>query len=203
MLRNSSFDADEIEREKGVIVEEMNMYADTPRSYIGNVWERHLYGDQPLGWDIIGTEETAFAARPGHVPRLHRPLVPAGANGRRPRWQDRRRSPRAAGATARLDRPDVDRRRRRGRAARERASRLRPPHEAVRPGAHRGRLAQQPPHGHPDRYAVQLLSTVLGGGMSSRLFTEVREKRGLAYYVSCSNNSYADAGTLAAQAGST
>ena len=38
-------------------------------------------------------------------------------------------------------------------------------------------------HGHPDRYAVQLLSTVLGGGMSSRLFTEVRERRGLAYYV--------------------
>ena len=62
MLRNSRFDADEIEREKGVIVEEMNMYADTPRSYIGNVWERHVYGDQPLGWDIIGTEETVRAA---------------------------------------------------------------------------------------------------------------------------------------------
>ena len=57
------------------------------------------------------------------------------------------------------------------------------------------------PHGHPDRYAVQLLSTVLGGGMSSRLFTEVRERRGLAYYVFCGANSYADAGTLAAQAG--
>ena len=57
------------------------------------------------------------------------------------------------------------------------------------------------PHGHPDRYALQLLATVLGGGMSSRLFTEVRERRGLAYYVYCGNNSYADAGTLAAQAG--
>ncbi len=57
------------------------------------------------------------------------------------------------------------------------------------------------PHGHPDRYVVQLLSTVLGGGMSSRLFTEVREQRGLAYYVFCGNTSYADAGSLAAQAG--
>ena len=57
------------------------------------------------------------------------------------------------------------------------------------------------PHRHPDRYVVQLLSTVLGGGMSSRLFTEVREQRGLAYYVFCGNTSYADAGTLAAQAG--
>jgi len=61
--------------------------------------------------------------------------------------------------------------------------------------------ARSYPHGHPDRYVVQLLSTVLGGGMSSRLFTEVRERRGLAYYVFCGNTSYADAGTLAAQAG--
>ena len=54
---------------------------------------------------------------------------------------------------------------------------------------------------HDDRYALQLLATVLGGGMSSRLFTEVREKRGLAYYVFGTNNSYTDAGSLYAQAG--
>ncbi len=57
------------------------------------------------------------------------------------------------------------------------------------------------PLGNPDRYVVQLLSTVLGGGMSSRLFTEVREQRGLAYYVFCSNSGYTDAGSLHAQAG--
>jgi predicted Zn-dependent peptidase len=54
---------------------------------------------------------------------------------------------------------------------------------------------------HPDRYILQVLSTVLGGGMSSRLFTEVRERRGLAYYVYGLNHSYTDAGTLYAQAG--
>src|SRR5205823_6258753 len=54
---------------------------------------------------------------------------------------------------------------------------------------------------HPDRYALQVLSTVLGGGMSSRLFTEVRERRGLAYYVYGLNHSYTDAGSLYAQAG--
>ena len=54
---------------------------------------------------------------------------------------------------------------------------------------------------HPDRYALQLLATVLGGGMSSRLFTEVRERRGLAYYVFGMNHSYTDAGSLFAQAG--
>jgi len=54
---------------------------------------------------------------------------------------------------------------------------------------------------HPDRYALQVLATVLGGGMSSRLFTEVRERRGLAYYVYGLNHSYTDAGSLYAQAG--
>src|SRR5439155_11308935 len=46
------------------------------------------------------------------------------------------------------------------------------------------------PLDHPDRYALQLVATVLGGGMSSRLFTEVRERRGLAYYVYGVNHSY-------------
>ena len=62
MLRNSKFETDEIEREKGVIVEEMNMYYDTPRDFIGGVYDQLLYGDQPLGWDIIGSKETVRAA---------------------------------------------------------------------------------------------------------------------------------------------
>src|SRR5262249_50979716 len=53
---------------------------------------------------------------------------------------------------------------------------------------------------HPDRYVVELLRTVLGGGMSSRLFTEVRERRGLAYYVFAANQAYTDSGTLYSQA---
>ena len=62
MLRNSRFDPEEIEREKGVIIEEMNMYFDTPRDFIGGVYESLLYGDQPLGWDIIGRKETVRGA---------------------------------------------------------------------------------------------------------------------------------------------
>src|SRR5712691_12483844 len=62
MLRNSKFDSEELEREKGVIIEEMNMYFDTPRDYIGGVYEELLYGDQPLGWDIIGKKETVRGA---------------------------------------------------------------------------------------------------------------------------------------------
>src|ERR671932_1350890 len=62
MLRHSKFDSAEIEREKGVIVEEMNMYFDTPRDFIGGVYDELLYGDQPLGWDIIGRKETVRGA---------------------------------------------------------------------------------------------------------------------------------------------
>src|SRR5947199_9541897 len=63
MLRNSRFDSEEIEREKGVIIEEMNMYYDTPRDYVEGVYDELLYDDQPLGWDIIGTKDTVRAAK--------------------------------------------------------------------------------------------------------------------------------------------
>ena len=199
MLRNSRFDADEIEREKGVIVEEMNMYADTPRSYIGNVWERHVYGDQPLGWDIIGTEETIRAATretfAGYLDRWYRPeRMVIGLGGRVGDDVVERLEellgdlPAEATGT-----PDAVVLPEDGGAVRI--------HTKQSDQAHLVIGSPSYPHGHPDRYAVQLLATVLGGGMSSRLFTEVRERRGLAYYVYCGNNSYADAGTLAAQAG--
>jgi predicted Zn-dependent peptidase len=199
MLRNSRFDPEEIEREKGVIVEEMNMYADTPRSYVGNVWERHLYGDQPLGWDVIGTEETVRAATRdtflGYLDRWYKPeRMVIGLGGRvgddiLERLDELLIAiePSATGAAEQVVLPEN------GSAVRL--------HTKQSDQAHVVIGARSYPHGHPDRYAVQLLATVLGGGMSSRLFTEVREQRGLAYYVFCANNSYTDAGALSAQAG--
>ncbi len=62
MLRHSKFDSEEIDREKGVILEEMNMYADTPRDHIGTIYETLMYGDNPLGWEILGTKETVRGA---------------------------------------------------------------------------------------------------------------------------------------------
>src|SRR6184192_1226323 len=62
MLRHSKFDSEEIDREKGVIMEEMNMYYDTPRDFIDGVYEELVYGDHPLGWDIIGRKQTVRAA---------------------------------------------------------------------------------------------------------------------------------------------
>src|SRR5712691_10127424 len=58
MLRNSKFDSEELEREKGVIIEEMNMYIDTPRDYVSSVYEELLFGSNPLGWETLGTRET-------------------------------------------------------------------------------------------------------------------------------------------------
>ena len=57
-LLRSKFDPEEVEREKGVIIEELNMYVDTPRDHVDSVYDHLLFGDQPLGWDIIGTKET-------------------------------------------------------------------------------------------------------------------------------------------------
>ena len=62
MLRHSKFDPEEIEREKGVILEEMNMYQDTPRDHIGTVYETLMFGDNPLGWETLGTKETIKGA---------------------------------------------------------------------------------------------------------------------------------------------
>jgi predicted Zn-dependent peptidase len=199
MLRHSRFEAEEIEREKGVIIEEMNMYFDTPRDYIGGVYESLLYGDQPLGWDIIGRKETVRGATRetfmSYIDRWYRPeRMVIGLGGKI-----------GDGLGDRLEELLGD--------LEARATGLAEPvvlpenggpvkvHTKQSDQAHLVIGARSYPLGHPDRYALQLVATVLGGGMSSRLFTEVRERRGLAYYVFGTNHSYTDAGSLHAQAG--
>jgi predicted Zn-dependent peptidase len=200
MLRHSKFDAEELEREKGVIIEEMNMYVDTPRDYIGSVYEELLFGSNPLGWETLGTKETientsrqTFLDYIGEWYKPSRMVVgcagavgddilsmletvvgdiPAGDTGTpAPASVEETTEPRV-----RVHRKDSDQ-----------------ANVAVGVPSY--------PTDHPDRYVLQLLGTVLGTGMSSRLFTEVRERRGLAYYVFAYNNSFTDAGTLYAQAG--
>jgi predicted Zn-dependent peptidase len=200
MLRNSKFDAEELEREKGVIVEEMNMYFDTPRDYVSSVYEELLFGSNPLGWETLGTKETVQAASRQTFldylgqwykpPRMVVGCAGAVGDGLLPMLEELLGD--LAGEVAHGPAP----------AAVERS-----PEPRVR--IHRKDSDQANvalgvpsyPLRHPDRYALQLLGTVLGTGMSSRLFLEVRERRGLAYYVFAYNNSFTDAGTLYAQAG--
>ena len=199
MLRHSKFEPEEIDREKGVIIEEMNMYYDTPRDYLEGVYDELLYGDQPLGWDIIGTKDTVRGATRekflGYLDRWYRAhRMVAGIAGNV-----------GDDAVARLedllgDVPDgeltqpepvewsQD-------SARVKVYSKQSDQAHIRLGVH------SYPIDHPDRYALSVLATILGGGMSSRLFSEVRERRGLAYYIYGYNQGYTDAGTLFAQGG--
>jgi predicted Zn-dependent peptidase len=200
MLRNSKFDAEELEREKGVIIEEMNMYADTPRDYVSSLYEELLFGSNPLGWETLGTKDTIKAATRqtfldylGHwytpqrmvvgvagmvgddlLPRLEGLLGDLGGNG--------------AGSPAPAE------------VERSTDPKVRVHHKDSDQANVCLGLPSYPIE-HPDRYALQLLGTVLGTGMSSRLFLEVREQRGLAYYVYAFNSSFTDTGTLFSQAG--
>ena len=198
MLRNSTFDSEEIEREKGVIVEEMNMYFDTPRDYIGGVYEELLYGDQPLGWDIIGKKETVRGATretfTSYLDTWYHPSRMVLGLGGNVGDDVLERAQELFGDLPARDTPTP--------------SPVRP-HTGGRvkvftkqsDQAHIVIGVPSYPIEHPDRYALMLVANVLGGGMSSRLFTEVRERRGLAYYVFGHNHSYTDAGSLYSQAG--
>jgi predicted Zn-dependent peptidase len=199
MLRHSKFDPDEVDREKGVIVEEMNMYYDTPRDYVEGVYDELLYGDQPLGWDIIGTKETVRAATRqtflDYLDRWYRaPRMVAGVAGAvgddvLPRLEELLGD--VHDGTSGEPTPvavDQD-------APRVKLHTKTSDQAHVRVGVHSYPIV------HADRYALALLATVLGGGMSSRLFTEVRERRGLAYYIFGHNMGYTDTGTLFAQGG--
>jgi predicted Zn-dependent peptidase len=199
MIRHSKFDPEEIEREKGVIIEEMNMYFDTPRDYVDGVYDELLYGDQPLGWDIIGTKETVRAATRetffGYLDRWYRgPRFVAGVagdlgQGLMPRLEELLGDVQD-GSTGE---PDPV-------AWQQDGPRVKL-HTKASDQAHMRVGVHSYPLAHPDRYGLTLLATVLGGGMSSRLFTEVRERRGLAYYIYGHNMGYTDTGHLYAQGG--
>jgi predicted Zn-dependent peptidase len=200
MLRNSKFDSEELEREKGVIIEEMNMYVDTPRDYVSSVYEELLFGSNPLGWETLGTKDTirattrdTFLDYLGHWYTPQRMVVGvAGAVGKdlMPKLEELLGDMSGNGTGVPVS------------AQVERSST--PQVKISRKDSDQANVClglPSYPFEHPDRYALQLLGTVLGTGMSSRLFLEVREKRGLAYYVYAFNSSFTDTGTLFSQAG--
>jgi predicted Zn-dependent peptidase len=199
MLLHSRFDEAEIEKEKGVILEEMNVYLDTPQRYVGNIYDRLLYADQPLGWDILGTRETIESTSRetflSYLDTWYRPeRMVVGIGGRIGDGLTERLEELLGGIEARPTGHAVEV--------------ALPPdtspvllHTKDSEQAHLIMGVRGYPIGHPNRYALQLLAVVLGGGMSSRLFTEVREKRGLGYYVNAGNAAYTDAGTFYSSAG--
>lgn len=200
MYLNSKLDPKEIAREKGTILQELNMYEDLPMRHVEDVFEKLLYGNQKLGREIIGYKETiANFKRKDFVDYIKRFYV-AGDT--------------VVCVAGKIDEEKVARKIRKIFSKMEH----RPKPELEKVEEKQGAPAVKVKHKktdqthlmlgvrtfdmfHEDRYILQLMSTILGGNMSSRLFIQVRERQGLAYYVRSGTEFYHDAGYLVASAG--
>ena len=197
---NSKLEKREIEREKGVIIEEVNMYLDTPTSYIRDLWEKLLYGSQPAGWLIIGEKENIlnFDRKKildylkNHYSALNTVICVAGNI--------------KSGLVERKIRKYFKNIR-----EKQIQHKIKVKEEQNKPEVllhfkktdqtHFCLGARGYDFFHSRKYAQAILATILGGNMSSRLFTSVRGKRGLAYYIQTSSESTTDTGYLVTQAG--
>lgn len=200
MLNNSVFDAGEIEKEKGVIIEEINMYEDTPMRNLGDVYERVLFDDTPMGWDTAGTKEVISQVSRNDFVEYMKSLysadnmtviVAGGIDGGKTEKLIEKYFGHMPKFPTLKPLPVEEHQESPKHFVKEKTT------EQV----HLALGVRTVPLGHDDEDALEVLSTILGGGMSSRLFSEVREKRGLAYYVRMSSDNYTDCGTLVATAG--
>lgn len=199
MLMNSKFDAEEIEREKGVIIEEANMYHDNPMMYIEDVFEECLYGDTPAGWEIVGPKDnirnftrkdfvdyhqTQYGARSAVV------CMAGNTEGKESLAKDY--FSKFIENDNFRDKPDIEENQDEPRCL---------VREKKTDQVNLSLGVRAYPYGHKDEYALKMLSVLLGGSMSSRMFHQVRERRGLAYYVRTNYEALTDSGYLTTQAG--
>ncbi len=199
VVLNPLFDPEEMAKEKKVIFEEINMVEDTPDDLVMELLCAAVWPDHPLGRPILGTKHTVRgfgrADLAEHFARVYQPsnLVIAAAGQLE------------HGRTAELVRRHFSGLHRRPLPANGRAPRpvtatvVRAKRELEQVHLCLGTRAL--PQAHPERYLSFVLNTVLGGSMSSRLFQNVREKRGLVYSISSGVTSYSDAGLLSVYAG--
>jgi predicted Zn-dependent peptidase len=201
MLTNLLLDQSEIDKERGVIMEEINLYEDTPARKIGDIYEQLLYGDTPLGWDIAGTKDVIRSVnREDFIDYMNTfysadnmALVVAGKINHK---EIENKAQEYFGELKKFETPTFQKHddTQKGPIVKLQHKTTEQAHFAL--GVRAVSLLDE-----KDRYPIAILSSILGGGMSSRLFTEVREKRGLAYYVRAYSDKYVDVGYLAAFAG--
>jgi predicted Zn-dependent peptidase len=205
MVADSRLRAADVEAERGVILEEIAMHDDDPGDAVHDVFAGELFGDSPLGRPILGTVEsiesiarTAIAGYYRRRYRLQDMVVAAAGNIDHTRLVRLVRKAFSAAAEDAGDNPPAPPRVR-GRAPASRSG-VRTVH---RPIEQANLVLGVPglPHTDDRRFALGVLSSALGGGMSSRLFQEVREKRGLAYSVYSYTAQYADTGVFGVYAG--
>jgi predicted Zn-dependent peptidase len=198
IMWSPAFRPDEIDAERQVILEEILMHEDEPSDLVHDVFTEALYPGHPLGREILGTEATIEAMTRAEIADYfgehYRPesiVVAAAGNVEHDALASaidaRYAGPTGAAPVARNG----------GLPAPQRLSVQKRPTEQ----AHVVVGARALDRDDPDRYALSAMNLVLGGGMSSRLFQEIREKRGLAYSVYSYRSAYQGTGALSVYAG--
>jgi predicted Zn-dependent peptidase len=200
MLCNSKFDPHEIDKERGVILEEYNMYQDTPMYQIGWKFEELAYGDQPLGWDQIGTKELISSVTHDDFMNYFNALyVPENI---------------VLAVTGNVDHKEVVAMIEKyfTMAEKKKAFEFEPvKHDHSEKKLYLKNKKTEQAHlslgfsghseTHEDHWALKVLSVILGGNMSSRMFLSVREAQGLAYYIHTNTDNYVDTGLISTTAG--
>ncbi len=197
---NSKLAQEDIDTERGVIVEELNMYRDMPQRYVGDLFEKLLYGDQPAGWDIGGEKETVTTLKRDqflnyfNTHYIAKNTIIAVAGNVDPEVVKAKASEyfsniRKSDIVTKL--PVVEKQ--------SEPALLLHFKETDQTHFYLGFRTYDMHDSH--KYALGILGTVMGGGMSSRLFEEVRDKRGLAYYVGAGNETATDTGFFRIKAG--
>lgn len=197
---NSKIPSKEIEKERGVIIEEINMYDDNPMMYIDELWKTVLYGDQPAGWDTAGTKETVSKISRNQILKyIYSQYVAdnviiciAGkVNEKMVIEKIKKYFSRIKTGKAK-DKPKVI------------ENQTEPQVKVSFKKMSQGNLAlgvRGVNTFSPDKYVFDVMAVILGGMMSSRMFIEIREKMGAAYYVRTYNSSDTDTGSLVTFAG--
>ena len=200
LLRNSRFDANDIDRERQIIIEEINMSLDSPRQRVAMLFDELLWPGQPLGRDIAGSKETVTALT--HQQMLdffsnhylpNTTVVAVAGDIEQKQVQDIISQTLGEWKPNKVPAGFPNK-------GNQEAARL---HIEFR-DTEQTQLCLGVPglsFFHPDRYTVDLLSIILGEGMSSRLFTEIREQQGLAYDIHSYADHFADAGAVIIHAG--
>jgi predicted Zn-dependent peptidase len=193
-----AFAADELEREKKVILEEIKMVEDTPDDLVHELFTQHFWEGHPLGRPILGTKETVEALTAEKLAEYFRGAYVAenmivSAAGNLDHAKVRELVSSAFDVLARSGEPFAEQPPRVVPQVVTRTKELEQSHLCLGTDSY--------PQSHDDRYVSYILNTVLGGSMSSRLFQNVREKRGLAYAVFSGLSAYRDAGNITIYAG--
>lgn len=200
MYLNPLFDSKEIEKEKGVIIEEIRMYQDLPQQHVQDVFMDLLYGDQPAGWNVAGTEANVRSFN-------------------RQNFLDYRRKHYVAGATTVVAAGSFDEKKITGlieKAFSAVPDRTKSGKLAIKEAQNKAQIKTQFKETDQTHLVIgartfsifdermptmQVLSTILGRGMSSRLFAKMRDDLGICYYIRTEPNIFTDHGVLTISAG--